>query len=71
MNISELKAGMKIKAVGDWADACWKDGDVLEVKVDKAGVFVGCSAGKHYLDGTADDDGSLPFVAGDPTGGAQ
>lgn len=30
MKYSDLKAGMKIRAVGDWSD-CWKVGDEFEV----------------------------------------
>lgn len=67
MKLNEAKAGMRIKAVGDWAD-CWKDGDEFTVFEDKRGeAYVECHDHKngphHGLEGTAGEDDDIPFDA--------
>lgn len=64
MRYSDLKPGMKIRAVADWCD-CWKAGDEFEVRAaDDGEMAIRCHdgdfGGQHGLLSTATDDGDLP-----------
>ena len=68
MKHAELREGMTIKAVADYAD-CWRAGDEFVVHMD-AGEghapmpFIKChdphNGPQHGLDGMDDGDGELP-----------
>jgi len=51
--VSEVKAGTKLKADGDFT--CIKENAVLTVEENDGGLFVPCKEGHHYIDGQLDD----------------
>lgn len=63
MKYSDLKPGMKIRAVAAWSD-CWAAGDEFDVYERDGVMSINCHDGEfgphHGLDGTATEDGDLP-----------
>lgn len=59
--LSEIKSGDWLKADGGFT--CLKDGQVVSVHVDEAGLFVPCRDGRHYLDGQEGTDGDCVGLA--------
>lgn len=68
MKHTDLRDGMKIRAVADWCD-CWKADDEFVVKMDTGPghdpmPYVEChdpdNGGHHTLDAMDDGDGELP-----------
>lgn len=52
LKLSDLRKGDVLRAINDWADACWKTGDVLVVREAKrdGALYVKCGAGvDHFL----------------------
>lgn len=49
--------------VPDAGFICVPSGTPLRVERDTEGLFFTCSAGKHYLDGQENDDGTLSGLA--------
>lgn len=62
MKLSDIKDGMKLKGVGDYADGCIKVGGLYVAQTDANGrleIICGCGT-SHELESTADDDGNIP-----------
>lgn len=53
--LAEVSAGKRLIADGGFT--CLIEGEVCEVHEDPArGLYVGCSEGRHYLDGQLNED---------------
>jgi hypothetical protein len=62
MKLSDIKDGMKLKGVGDYADGCIKVGGLYVAQTGTDGVLeIICGCGvTHKLDSTADEAGEIP-----------
>jgi hypothetical protein len=56
-NSDNVKAGDKL--VTDGGFTCITGDKVVIIQEDDKGLYFECAAGKHYIDGQEDDDGSL------------
>ena len=57
MKMTDLKHGDKLVADGGFT--CLIKNQVVMVNDAKDGKFVHCRAGRHYLDGQEDEDGTI------------
>lgn len=62
MKLSDIKDGMNLKGVGNYADGCIKVGGLYVAQTSPHGdLEIICGhGGSHELSSTADDNGNIP-----------
>lgn len=60
MKFIDMKPGMKLHCVDDYADCIHKGLDYVVVTNTEGGLYITCDMGAHDLESTATDSGELP-----------